>query len=202
MKNLLIFFVFFSNILLTNISNGVLEKYKKNNVFVSTAFNNGLHVVKAMNANFTDVYCVELDKVMFDHSDKLLSAYFKKNGLSESVRNYSLYLGEPKKILPNFIYSIDQTITFLLCSHLPEIDYPEKENNVLNELEIIKNHSIKQHTIIVDYIHWVGTKSFGNITLQSITNKILEINPNYKFYFERGGHLEQEENAVLVAYIP
>lgn len=34
-----------------------------------------------------------------------------------------------------------------------------------------------------------------------VKNKILEINPNYQFRSENGGHLGDEKDAILVAYV-
>lgn len=71
----------------------------------------------------------------------------------------------------------------------------EKINCILQELDQIKKHFIKGHVILVDYIY------YGNIPLELIKEKLLQININYKFKLEKGGHLGQEENSILAAYL-
>ena len=47
----------------------------------------------------------------------------------------------------------------------------------------------------IDYVH------FGNISIELIKNKLLEINPDYKFRFENGGHIGKDKDATLAAYL-
>ena len=117
------------------------------------------------------------------------------------MRTYKVYCGNSKTELKTIIDRIEEPITFLLSSHLPDIDHPEQGNNILDELDQIKEHSIKSHTILIEYIQYAGSSMFGNITLDEIKTKILEIDLRYQFNFEKGGHLEKEENALLVAYL-
>ena len=66
------------------------------------------------------------------------------------------------------------------------------------ELEILKQHTIKEHTIIVDDV----PNYFNGGT--SVKEKLLEINSNYKFSFEDSlnpGTGEIHKNHQLIAYL-
>lgn len=69
---------------------------------------------------------------------------------------------------------------------------------ILQELEAIKNHPIKNHTILIDDVRMFGTRDFDGVTLDQITDKLREINPNYSIFFEKG----YQANDILVACIP
>jgi hypothetical protein len=57
---------------------------------------------------------------------------------------------------------------------------------LMRELEAIKEHPIKTHTILIDDIRCANGQSLGNITLDMIIQKIWEINPDYRLVFENG----------------
>lgn len=119
-------------------------------------------------------------------------------------KNISIYYGNSRYDLWDIIKSVDKEITFWLDSHWsggaenfeigcdPEIKCP-----ILYELEQIRNHPIKTHTIIVDDIRLMDGCHFL-VTKDEIEKKIMEINPDYtiKYYND-----ECAENDVLVAYI-
>jgi hypothetical protein len=91
-------------------------------------------------------------------------------------------------------------VTILLGNYHPDIDYI-KPNAVLDELEAIRQHPINTHTILIEYIQYADTELFGNISLDEVKDKLLEINRRYSFAFADGGHLEKDKNAILVAYV-
>jgi L-rhamnose mutarotase len=65
----------------------------------------------------------------------------------------------------------------------------------MEELKQIKDHSIKNHTILIDDRRLFGTADFLDISEDTIKAAILEINPNYQFSYENGFI----ENDILVA---
>ena len=108
-------------------------------------------------------------------------------------KNYRVDLihGNTIDELPKLLmYFLIVEITFWLDAH-NENDYP-----VLAELEVIKQHSIKTHIILIDDLRMFHTDKNG-LTLDQIKAKILEINPNYKFSFENG-HVKDD---ILVAKV-
>lgn len=54
---------------------------------------------------------------------------------------------------------------------------------LINELESIKNHKVKGHTILIDDVRMLTRPEWNNIGLESIINKIKEIDENYEIYF-------------------
>jgi len=196
MKKLLLITLFFCNFLNADVAGGVLKKYKSN-IFICTGAGNCIDITRALHANFAYVHGIEKDKILVNHSRFAIPAYLQNT--NRKFNNYTIYHGDSRQLLPITLNSIKEAATILLNSYLPEIDHPEKENHVLEELEKIKNHHIKRHIILIDYIHLADSKYFGNVSLKSVKKQLLAINPNYKFKFEKGGHLGKEEKAVLVA---
>ena len=64
----------------------------------------------------------------------------------------------------------------------------------LSELDVIKRHPLRSHTIIIGDMNLAGTEAFGGITKAQIEQKLLEINPDYIINYG-------DEN-ILVAYLP
>jgi heterodisulfide reductase subunit A-like polyferredoxin len=60
----------------------------------------------------------------------------------------------------------------------------DKKCPLLDELEVIKNHPVKNHTIMIDDIRCCGTDYFDFITKEQLENKIKEINPKYVITYE------------------
>lgn len=201
MKKLIFTFLLFFSLssgLQADVAGGVLEKYP-NPVFVGTGVRRCVNIARALNAEFVDIYTVDEDPVLVKHSEFVLPVFF--NEKPRVTRVLDVTLGNPGTDLTKIIRKINQQITFLLCSYIPHPDHPERINTILQELDQIKAHSIKTHTILIENIHLAGTPLFGNITLDQVKAKLLEINPSYKFRYEKGGHIENEENAILAAYL-
>ena len=116
-------------------------------------------------------------------------------------RIIQMYKANSKYELYNIIKDINCPITFWLDSHWSGVANigcdPETLCPILYELEQIKHHPIKTHTIMIDDIRLMDNIHFP-VTLEEITKKILEINPNYiiKYYDDYTAKKD-----ILVAYI-
>lgn len=159
-----------------------------NHYFVETGSYKGSGIQAALEAGFEEVYSIEFVKKYFD----ICSARFK------DFYNVNIVRGDSSKILWDVIKDLDQPITFWLDGHVPEGGGTDKFSPVMEELEQIKNHPIKNHIILIDDVRDMGGWAFDNTTLQQIIRKIREINPDYTFTFE-DGHTKDD---ILVAYIP
>lgn len=179
-----------------DVSQAVLRKYRRNDVFLCVGIHNCVSFAWAERAGFLEFYGIDEDKILVEHG----RIVFPKD-LVESNRpiKYAMYHGG-LETFEKVINSIDKAVTIFLSNHYFGIKQTPV-NTILQELDIIKNHPIKNHTILIDDIHYAGMPAFGNITLDDIKNKLLKINPGYTFAFADGGHLEKEVNAILVAYI-
>ena len=198
--------IFILVVLLTNVwlfadvSHGVLEKYP-NLIFITTGIGPCISIARAFNANFEEVYGIEEDPVLVEHSNHVIPMYFKDSMLRRT-KKVQVFHGETIAKLNELINNINQPITFLLSSYRPDLDNLNQPNIILEELEQIKYHPIKTHTILIENVHLADTPLFGNIELNKLFDSLLKINPYYKFNFEKGGHLEKEERSILVAYPP
>lgn len=101
--------------------------------------------------------------------------------------------------LYDVIKNINSSITFWLDGHYSGYDTAQGDENnpILKELEQIKKHHIKNHTILIDDIRLCGGFWFDDITLEQIISKILEINKNYTISYVDG----YVKNDILVAQI-
>lgn len=183
-----------------------LKKYL-NEVYLETGFYKGESLTNAINVGFKNIHSIEINEDFYNEGIQK----FKKSGLNSTV---FLYNGTSRVLLKNILEKIDGKITFFLDAH--DLDYKNTNKSlysevdncpIIEEIDIIKNHHIKNHTIIIDDIRvFDGLDNNGipyswakntNISSQVIKNKILEINSDYKFIFEKG----IIDNDVLVAYV-
>jgi hypothetical protein len=75
----------------------------------------------------------------------------------------------------------------------------------MDELTAIKNHHIKNHTIMIDDVRLFadGVDKQIPYKIEDIKNFIVSINPEYKFTYEEG-FTDKERgiyNDILVAYV-
>lgn len=154
-----------------------------NKYFVETGCHEGYGIDLAIKAGFKYIYSIELDPNFVQ---------FCKNKFAHSP-NVHIIEGNSAEILYDVIKDIKKPITFWLDAHLVR-DYQTlgyEPSPVLRELEAIKNHPIKTHTILIDDVRlFRGPDEYG-ITygfpaLNEVQKKILEINPNYQFSYEYG----------------
>lgn len=160
-------------------SSEVFKKYL-NPVFIETGTQTGEGIEMALLAGFKLAYSLEanLELVRFCW-DK-----FNQSGIVIIVH------GDTRTDLLRLIQPIKETCTFWLDAH-NENDYP-----VIEELDQIDQHPIKTHTILIDDLRMFHTDKNG-LTEQKVKDRILQINPEYKFSYEDG----YIKNDILVAKI-
>ncbi|MBS0605120.1 MAG: hypothetical protein JSS60_08835 [Verrucomicrobia bacterium] len=182
-------FQLFSSSIIATTSSEVFAKYK-NNCFVETGSFNGDGIQKALDAGFEYVYSIELSEKYHNICKKR----FQHNP------NVSLLFGDSAHVLGPLMHEIHEPVTFWLDGHCMLLDTAKGETMtpLLKELEAIKNHPIKTHTILIDDIRLLGTWILDNIPLNAVIAKLKEINPEYTIAYEDG----YEKKDVLVAYIP
>lgn len=173
----------------TTLSLEVISKYK-NDIFIETGTSQGAGVALALKAGFSKIYSIELDSSL---QGKNIS-YFSKE-ISENI--VELIIGDSLNELINLIPKIDKRITFWLDAHVDGGPSGIKKCPLYEELISINDSPIKNHTILIDDMRMLGHHWGEGIYITEIKNKILEINPKYKFKFENGF----EKDDILVAYI-
>ena len=182
-------------ILLSNrlaVSASQIDTFKKfpNKYFVETGSLMGTGIERALQAGFSHVYSIELSEHFFGECKKI----FSKNP------KVKLFLGDSGKILYEVIKDIDSPITFWLDGHCScgITAKGDEWSPILKELEQIKKHHIKNHTILIDDVVQFGTEYFDFVTIDQIIEKVLEINSDYKIFFIDGGFKDD----ILVAQVP
>lgn len=160
-----------------------------NDVFVETGTYMGHGVQFALDAGFQQVYSIELSPKYYT----FCTEKFKHN------TNVKIHYGDSADLLYEIIKDINTPITFWLDGHCSFGDTARgsEMTPVLKELEQIKMHPIRTHTILIDDVREFGTYNFDFIPLDEIIKKIYEINPNYTIHFEDG----IIPNDILVATI-
>lgn len=159
---------------------GLFGKYLKR-VFIETGSNYGDGIQQALDEGYEIIYSIEIDSGRWDHCNKR----FKEN------KNIYLLLGDTVNILNVLLRYIDEPVTFWLDAHKGNGKSP-----LLQELEIIRKHDIKTHTLLIDDLRdWKREKCGFNTEI--LKKRILKINPDYKFILEDGFI----PNDVLVAKV-
>lgn len=166
----------------------VFYKYP-NKYFIESGTYLGNGVLMALQGPFEQVYSIELAQHHYIECYNKFAHY----------PNVHLFLGDSTNIMPQILQQIKAPATFWLDGHYSWDTTARGNTNtpILEELEAIKQHHIKNHTILIDDIRQCGTIHFDFIELDEIIKKILEINHNYIITFE-DGHVS---NDILVAKI-
>ena len=143
-----------------------------NPVFFETGTNTGYGVICAIKSGFKKIHSIDIEERYYEMAKKNFVENFEFSDIS-----FSFYLGDSGVLLSDIIKNIDERITFWLDGH-------EFHNiPLLDELETIKQHKIKDHTLIIDDVRMFNTSSWDNIGLDNVINKIKEINSRYSITF-------------------
>lgn len=170
------------------ISHETLVRYQ-NPVFVETGSFMGDGINNALVCGFNKIISIEIHEPYFRNC----SSRYK------NIDRVSLYLGDSGVILYNIIKDIDEDITFWLDGHIstPEVAQGIKFNPIEEELEQIKRHHRKNHTILIDDRRLFNTNDFERLSENDLRNKILSINPHYKFFY-LDGHIKDDILGAIV----
>jgi len=167
----------------------------KRRVFVETGTFGGSGIQKALDAGFEEIYSIDIDPGHIQ---------FTKERFNQR-KNIHLALKDSSYQLWDIIQDIQEPVVFWLDAHN---GWPDpnaigvKNTPLMEELDQIKRHSIKNHTILIDDLHCCNTLLFDFLTLEQIIAKVLEINPDYIISFVPGGDEGEYPNNILVASIP
>ncbi len=162
-----------------------IDKFDKHtDVFVETGSYLGEGIQLALTAGFKKIHSIEIVKAKYDICKDLF----------KGEKKVKLYLGDSVDLLEEIISKIKEPITFWLDGHFSEGDRkhgtPMKTLcPLMDELEIIKKHPIKNHVIMIDDMNcWKGMSNIYHegFDTETIKRKLLEINPEYKLNFING----------------
>ena len=166
--------------------NQLFKKYKSTHkLFVETGTHKGDGVQHALNNDFEQILSVEILPELYEEC----KSRFNNETSNDRVK---LYLGDSGVKLPDMLKLVKEPSLIFLDGHFFD------GSPLWKELEILKEHSINTHTIIVDDV----PNYFNGGTV--IKEKLLEINPDYKFSFEDSlnpGTGEIHKNHQLIAHL-
>lgn len=171
-------------------SKDTFAKYP-NPVFIETGSFTGDGIQSAVDAGFQKIISIELS----DHFYEVCKNRFSKNP------NVQIIHGDSFKVLPDIIKNIDSRITFWLDGHYACGNTAKGEYwaPLMQELDVIQNHHIKMHTIMIDDMRcWQEPNPVHGFYLPDIINKLYDIHDQYELVYEKG--LEKDD--ILVAHIP
>lgn len=157
----------------------LFEKYNNNEVFIETGSYTGEGIKNAIFAGYKKIYSIEL----VEKYHRFCKNYFKY------IDWVNLYHGDSVEQLPNILNELNTSATIWLDAHYSGGDtaFVNDITPLMNELDIIKNHSIKNHVIIIDDLReWRIDYPAIRFGVEEIKNKILEINSNYIFSLADG----------------
>ena len=165
----------------------LFSKYKQNhNIFFESGTHHGYAVQIAIDLNFDKIISVEIEQEYFlECYDKFIPQ------ISEG--KVHLFFGDSNMWMDRMLKLVNTPALFWLDGHPDGVS----GDPLWEELESLKKHHIKNHTIIVDDIPIYFNSA-------QVENKILEINPNYKFIYEDASNEDNGDvyyNYDLVAYI-
>ncbi|NBV99652.1 MAG: hypothetical protein EBR67_09150 [Proteobacteria bacterium] len=159
----------------------VFEIYKtKNKTFIESGTFLGNGIYRAFSVGYEKVYTCDINKEFVENA--------KKNFFGKDL----IVVNEPSEVaFVEFLSSIDAPSLIWLDGHMmPDENgeirpYTVKENleycPLVKEIDIIKKTKIKEHIIVIDDFKCFGTWLFDGLKFETLSNKILEINNNYKF---------------------
>ena len=194
MKHLFLSLVFLASIpLFSNMDPKTGFEPFPNHYFVETGTFGGEGVIFALRAGFPEIHSIEIDPQFVRNAKKRF----------ESHKNVHIWEGDSGKILYDVIKDINGPITFWLDGHRGTPDPMGGKNTpLLEELDEIKKHHIKNHTIVIDDMHCCKTILFDYMVQQDIINKIMEINPDYVVSYIAGGGEGEYPNNIMIARVP
>ena len=149
----------------TNPLYSVFKKYKNRcKTFVETGTHEGTSIESALELGFKELYSVEINRWRAEYCKEKFEDY----------ENVHLSQGWSTDFLRELLPTINERCLFWLDAHDEGGGAPTFE-----ELDIIKQHHIKNHVIIIDDV----PVYYGDG--QELKDKILEISDKYNFYWAK-----------------
>lgn len=152
-------------------------------VLIETGYWMGEGVERAFQSGFEKVYTCDINP---DFIASAKEKFKDKNVISE--------VQESQDFLKKVLSEIDERVVIFLDAHFMPLDENRKDLGfgpisvkegidpcpLMKELEIIKNHQIKDHVILIDDFQCFGTWIFDGLEFDDVYEYVKTINPNYK----------------------
>lgn len=164
---------------MTTANNKTFEKYNKNSIFIETGSYLGDGIYQALYSGYDKIISIELSNKLYLHC--------KNRFINHS--NVMLYNGDSSDILGELLEDIDVPVTFWLDGHYSSgmTQRGKLMSPLMEELDIIKNHHINNHTILIDDMRcWKKEDPDYNFGEKEIKDKIKQINKKYTIEYIDG----------------
>ena len=164
-----------------------------NPVFIETGTGGGDGILAALKCGFKKVISIEVDESLY----QLCRGKFKLND------KVTVYLGDSIDVLPKILKGIDKRCTFWLDGHYSGegTGYGKEYVPLMEELKIIAQHHIKNHTLLLDDMRLLRTHTAEwkdlKYSIEDVEKMIYSINPNYKITYAFG----VVPNDILIAQV-
>lgn len=162
-----------------------------NEYFVETGTFGGDATLRALKDGFKYVRTVEAHPGLFKNARHRLKDY----------ANVQVWNGDSATVLWPMIKNIKKPITFWLDAHVYPPHAESKNCPLIEELEQIKRHPIKTHTILIDDMSCCDSLAFDFLSREDIIAKIKEINEDYEISYIPGGNDDEVQNNIMVARV-
>lgn len=172
----------------------LLSEFKspEHKIFIESGSLTGASINSALVIkHFEKIYSIELSEKYFNFCKEKFKTF----------KNVNVIFGDSGVVIEKILDTISSPCVFWLDGHYSAGDTAMAEDYcspIVKELEHIKNHSIKNHIIIIDDIrvfsqYWIDenirvNKKCGYVLKEELENKILEINKDYQIIY-RGDQL-------------
>jgi hypothetical protein len=164
----------------------LFSKFKEySNILIETGTWTGDGIEKAFASGFKKVYSCDINQEKIT----LASQRFVDKELS-------LLCASSEIALEQFLNDINERCVIFLDAHAMPLNERREDKGfgestlgdgptcpLLHELEIIKNHPIKNHIILIDDIQCFNTWMFNHLKIEDTIEKVKSINENYNYEF-------------------
>lgn len=151
-------------------------KLYPNKVFVETGSYLGNGIQNAIDAKFEKIYSIELSDKYYNYcKDKF-----------KFISHVNIIQGDSYDKLAEVIKDIDEPITFWLDGHhsCGDTALGKYWTPLMYELEQIKNHHIKNHTIIIDDMScWQEPNPVHGFYVKDIFEKLDTFSTKYEYWY-------------------
>lgn len=131
----------------------------------------------------------DLNKFNF-HTNEKDDSFLNEEEYQFGDTNLKLICGDSPKVLEDILKDINEPVCFWLDAHAGAMKYARGNEDVplLEELDVISRHKIKEHIIAIDDAHLFGQKQvssdggecdYTQITYDKVSETILNINSKY-----------------------
>ena len=141
-------------------------------IFVETGTYLG-EMVKAIKYSFKKIYSIELS----------YNLYQKVENKFSKCKHIEIYNGDSSAVLPDILNRIHEPCLFWLDAHYSEgiTEKGEKETPIIEELEHIFSHLVKNHVILIDDARcFTGQSDYPS--LKDLKQYIANQSPFYSFH--------------------